>query len=152
MLLFSSFSYFLVVYYNFELLFFALHFWNYFDYKQIKETSCFPDDMMNAPDFKILGYISSIQSIVIESVPSLNIFFKLLQRAAQMFREEHFKNFTNAREELEKRVHTLDLLKRAQQQEIGKMNGLKDELRINAENLAEKYEDIKDKQDELLKR
>ncbi|KAL1501464.1 hypothetical protein ABEB36_006780 [Hypothenemus hampei] len=78
--------------------------------------------------------------------------YELIQRTAQIFREEHFKHFTKAREELDKRVHTLTLLKKAQKQEIEKMTLLKEELRVSAENLAEKYEDIKDKQDELLKR
>ncbi|CAH1129598.1 unnamed protein product [Ceutorhynchus assimilis] len=78
--------------------------------------------------------------------------YDLLQRAAQMFREEHFKNFTKAREELEKRGHTLTLLKQAQKKELSNMNNSKELLRDKAEYLAEKYEDIKDKQDALLKR
>ncbi|XP_050302097.1 nuclear pore complex protein Nup88 [Anthonomus grandis grandis] len=78
--------------------------------------------------------------------------YDLLQRAAQTFREEHFQKFTKAREELEKRVNTLSLLKRAQKEELDKLNSCKEELREKAEHLAEKYEDIKDKQDELIKK
>ncbi|XP_048523110.1 nuclear pore complex protein Nup88, partial [Dendroctonus ponderosae] len=78
--------------------------------------------------------------------------FDLLQRAAAMFREEHVKNLGKAKEELEKRMHTLRLLKQAQKQQIEEMNVTKDELREKAENLAEKYEDINDKQEMLLKK
>ncbi|KAJ8916052.1 hypothetical protein NQ315_010920, partial [Exocentrus adspersus] len=78
--------------------------------------------------------------------------YELLQRAAQVFREEYFKQHTKAREEIEKRVQTLNMLKKNQQKEIDRMNSEKDILQEKASNLAEKYEDIKDKQDELLKR
>ncbi|XP_074041909.1 nuclear pore complex protein Nup88 [Leptinotarsa decemlineata] len=78
--------------------------------------------------------------------------YELLQRAAQVFREEYFKNHIKAREELEKRVHTLSLMKRNQLKEIEIMNEEREILQEKASNLAEKYEDIKDKQDELLKR
>lgn len=77
---------------------------------------------------------------------------QILRLTAETFREEHFKNFAKASEELEKRAHTLSLLKKAQKIDLDKMNSSKEELRLKAEHLAEKYEDIKDKQDELLKR
>ncbi|KAG5891444.1 hypothetical protein JTB14_019922 [Gonioctena quinquepunctata] len=78
--------------------------------------------------------------------------YELLQRAAQAFREEYFKNHTKAREEIEKRVQTLSIMKKNQQKEIELMNKDRDILQDKASNLAEKYEDIKDKQDELLKK
>lgn len=77
---------------------------------------------------------------------------QILRLTAETFREEHFKNFAKASEELEKRAHTLSLLKKAQKMDLDEMNSSKEELRLKAEHLAEKYEDIKDKQDELLKR
>lgn len=76
----------------------------------------------------------------------------MLQRAAKVFREEYFKYYDKAREELEKRVKALQMLKTYQQEQIEKMTGEKLEIQQKAESLAEKYEDIKDKQDELSKR
>lgn len=79
-------------------------------------------------------------------------FFKLLQRTAQVFREEYFKNHQKAREELEKRIQMLNMMKKNQQKELDNMMRERDELQESASNLAEKYEDIKDKQDELFKK
>ncbi|KAF7282099.1 hypothetical protein GWI33_003216 [Rhynchophorus ferrugineus] len=78
--------------------------------------------------------------------------YDLLQTASQMLREKHIKNLTKVREELEKRMHTLCMLKQSQKAELEKMADAKEVLREKAENLAEKYEDIKDKQDELMNR
>ncbi|CAG9814830.1 unnamed protein product [Phaedon cochleariae] len=78
--------------------------------------------------------------------------YELLQRAAQVLREEYFKNHAKAREELEKRVQTLLMMKKNQQKEIQCMNDETDRMQEKASNLAEKYEDIKDKQDDLLKK
>nr|CAI5829548.1 unnamed protein product [Callosobruchus analis] len=78
--------------------------------------------------------------------------YELLQRTAQVFREEHFKQHTKAREEIEKRVQTLTLMMKNQQKELERINKEKEELQEKASNLAEKYEDAKDKQDEIIKR
>nr|CAH7728380.1 unnamed protein product [Callosobruchus chinensis] len=78
--------------------------------------------------------------------------YELLQRTAQIFREEHFKQHTKAREEIEKRVQTLTLMMKNQQKELERINKEKEELQEKASNLAEKYEDAKDKQDEIIKR
>ncbi|XP_060532815.1 nuclear pore complex protein Nup88 [Cylas formicarius] len=78
--------------------------------------------------------------------------YELLQRASQVFREQLFKQHSKAREEMEKRIHTLKMLREAQKKEIERMVVQRDELQKSAGDLAEKYEDIKDKQDELLKR
>lgn len=78
--------------------------------------------------------------------------YELLQRTAQVFREEYFKNHIKAREELDKRIQTLNMMKRNQLNEIERIRKERDVLREKASNLAEKYEDIQDKQDELLKR
>ncbi|CAG9830937.1 unnamed protein product [Diabrotica balteata] len=77
---------------------------------------------------------------------------KLLQRTAQCFRDEYFKNHIKVKDALEKRIKTLTIMKRNQQNEIENMKLERDMLRDKASNLAEKYEDIKDKQDELLKK
>lgn len=75
-----------------------------------------------------------------------------MQRTAQVFREEYFKNHTKAREELEKRIQALTMMKSNQQKELKRMLNEKEVLQDKASSLAEKYEDIKDKQDEILKR
>uniref|UniRef100_A0A1Y1L9A3 Nucleoporin Nup88 n=1 Tax=Photinus pyralis TaxID=7054 RepID=A0A1Y1L9A3_PHOPY len=78
--------------------------------------------------------------------------YELLQRAAQVFREEHFKYYEKAREEIEKRIKVLQMLKNFQTTEIQKLIKEKQNLQTKAESLAEKYEDIKDKQELLKKR
>lgn len=77
---------------------------------------------------------------------------QLLQRASQVFRESYFPTHEEARLELEKRVKALILLKHYQQNEILKMTQEKQKLQDKAGYLAEKYEDIKDKQEDLTKR
>lgn len=77
---------------------------------------------------------------------------QLLQRASKVFREEYFKYYEQAREELEKRTKALQMLKRYQESQVEKMSKDRLFLKESAEQLAEKYEDIKDKQDELAKR
>ncbi|XP_068901056.1 nucleoporin 88 isoform X2 [Tenebrio molitor] len=77
--------------------------------------------------------------------------YELLQRASQVFRE-HFENHTRAREEIEKRVKALQMMKEFQLEQLERMNASKHALQEKAESLAEKYEDIKDKQNEIMKR
>lgn len=78
--------------------------------------------------------------------------YKLLQRVAKTFRDDYFKHHMKAREELDKRIQMLTLMKKNQLKEIERMNSDKEILQETASNLAEKYEDIKDRQDDLLKR
>ncbi|KAF2878759.1 hypothetical protein ILUMI_27410 [Ignelater luminosus] len=78
--------------------------------------------------------------------------YELLQRASQVFREEHFKHHERAREEIEKRIKVLQMLKNYQTAELKRLNEEKQVLQEKAESLAEKYEDIKDKQEDLKKR
>lgn len=78
--------------------------------------------------------------------------FKLLTRATQIFREEHFKKHENIRKEIEKRVAALQMLKKHQSNELQRIIVMKQSMQENAERLAERYEDIKDKQEELTKR
>lgn len=75
-----------------------------------------------------------------------------MTRATQVFREDHFKRFDKIREELEKRVTALQLVKTQQLKEIERLTVEKQETKEMAEKIAEKYEDIKDKQEELTKR
>ncbi|XP_017770367.1 PREDICTED: nuclear pore complex protein Nup88 [Nicrophorus vespilloides] len=78
--------------------------------------------------------------------------YELLQRASQVFRDEHFKHHDKAREEIEKRVKALRMLKDFQTSEIDRMMGEKQSLQGKAEHLAEKYEDLKEKQEEMIQR
>ncbi|KAK4878084.1 hypothetical protein RN001_010590 [Aquatica leii] len=78
--------------------------------------------------------------------------YELLQRTSKVFREEYFKHYDKAREEIEKRAKVLQMLKNYQTGEIQKIMEEKQNLQQKAEDLAEKYEDIKDKQETLTKR
>lgn len=78
--------------------------------------------------------------------------FSMLQRAAQVFKEQYFKQLETARLEIEKRIKALKMLKTYQANELEKMKQEKNILQEKAGNLAEKYEDIKDKQEELTKK
>lgn len=77
--------------------------------------------------------------------------YEVLQRASQVFRE-YFENHTRAREEIMKRLKTLQMMKEFQLNELERMNGEKQVLQEKAEHLAEKYEDIKDKQEDIMKK
>lgn len=76
----------------------------------------------------------------------------MIQKVAAVFRQDYFPHYAKAREEIEKRVKALQMLKKYQQEQIVKMCDEKQELTEKAEALAEKYEDIKDKQEALMKR
>ena len=77
---------------------------------------------------------------------------QLLLRAAKVFQEEHFKNHNKAREEIEKRIRTLTKMKQIQTTELEKMLVEKNVMKNKAEALAEKYEDIKDRQEVFMAR
>lgn len=76
----------------------------------------------------------------------------MVQKVAAVFRQDYFPHYAKAREEIEKRVKALQMLKKYQQEQVVKMCGEKQELKEKAEALAEKYEDIKEKQEGLMKR
>ncbi|XP_071057131.1 nuclear pore complex protein Nup88 [Onthophagus taurus] len=125
-----------------------------------------PDDLknMNSPLKTILNepFDVKIQKILqLSSNPILKIqqktnptqqeCFDLLQNSSKLLRER-FKNHFSAKNEIEKRLKTLSKLKELQKGDILKLKDDQIDLRNTAESLAEKYEDIKDKQDEILKR
>ncbi|PSN47010.1 Nuclear pore complex protein Nup88, partial [Blattella germanica] len=84
--------------------------------------------------------------------PSPQECLELVSRTTQLFREEYFQRHDRVKEEIERRVRTLQTLKQHQLQELEHMDQEKAYLQQTAEQLAEKYEDIKDKQEELTKR
>lgn len=77
---------------------------------------------------------------------------EMIQKAAAVFRQDYFPHYAKAREEIEKRVKALQMLKKYQQEQVVRLSEEKQELTEKAEALAEKYEDMKDKQDALMKR
>uniref|UniRef100_A0A1Q3F3Y6 Putative nuclear pore complex nup88/rnup84 component n=1 Tax=Culex tarsalis TaxID=7177 RepID=A0A1Q3F3Y6_CULTA len=78
--------------------------------------------------------------------------FELLTQATRMLREHYFAKHEKARQEIERRVHVLKLLKQQQLAEIDQLQQEKQQIRETAERLAENYEDICDKQSALFKR
>ncbi|XP_058825698.1 nuclear pore complex protein Nup88 [Topomyia yanbarensis] len=86
------------------------------------------------------------------SEPTAQESFELLTQATRMLREHYFVRHDKARQEIEKRVHVLRLLKVQQLNEIAQLQQEKQQIRETAERLAENYEDICDKQSALFKR
>lgn len=76
---------------------------------------------------------------------------ELLIYAFQVLRDEHITKHDKVRQEIEKRVKILQLLKSQQQQEIVQLQIDQNQIRANAERLAETYEETNDKQQELIK-
>jgi len=78
--------------------------------------------------------------------------FQLLYHATNIFRTQHFVRHDKVREEISKKVRTLKALKTHLLKELDTLVETKKELRQTAERLAERYEDINDKQKELARR
>lgn len=70
----------------------------------------------------------------------------------QIFRRQHFIRHDKAREEIGKKLRTLKALKTHLLKELDILMETKKELQQTAGRLAERYEDIKDKQEELARR
>lgn len=77
---------------------------------------------------------------------------ELLMQATQNLREQYFTRHDKARQEIQKRVKILHLLKEQQKKEIQDLTDEKESMRDKAEKLAEMYDDIYEKQQTLLKR
>ena len=78
--------------------------------------------------------------------------FQLLYHATNIFRTQHFVRHDKVREEISKKVRALKALKSHLLKELDTLMETKKELRQTAERLAERYEDINDKQKELARR
>ncbi|XP_050100888.1 nuclear pore complex protein Nup88 [Anopheles aquasalis] len=78
--------------------------------------------------------------------------FELLTQMTRMLRDHYFVRHEKARQEIEKRVHVLKLLKQQQLADIEELQAEKLKIRETAERLAETYEDLCDKQNALFKR
>ncbi|XP_047367265.1 nuclear pore complex protein Nup88 [Vespa velutina] len=77
---------------------------------------------------------------------------ELLFHVTQIFRQQHFIRHDKAREEISKKLRALKALKTHLLKELDILMETKKELQQTAGRLAERYEDIKDKQEELARR
>ncbi|XP_077579240.1 nucleoporin 88 [Stigmatopora nigra] len=84
--------------------------------------------------------------------PSPQERLQLLSRATQVFREEYILKQDMAREELQKRVKLLRGQRAKQLEELGRCREERATLRREAERLADKYEDVKYRQDAASRR
>lgn len=76
---------------------------------------------------------------------------ELLLDAFQRLRDQYITKHDNVRQKIENRVKILRVLDEQQRQEMTELLQEKSKLRDNAERLAEKYEEINDRQQSLLK-
>jgi hypothetical protein len=75
-----------------------------------------------------------------------------LYRATTVFRKQHFIRHDKVQTEVGKKVRTLKALKTHQLKELENLSEMKKYLHEKVGSLAERYEDIKDKQEELARR
>ncbi|XP_032682872.1 nuclear pore complex protein Nup88 [Odontomachus brunneus] len=80
---------------------------------------------------------------------SLSERLELLYHATNIFRTQHFVRHDKVREEINKKVHALKVLKIHLLKELDVLTKTKKELRETAERLAERYEEINDEQKKL---
>lgn len=77
---------------------------------------------------------------------------ELLIYATQTLREQYINKHDKVRQEIEKRVKILRLLKNQQEQEVNQMEVDKEQIKNDAERLAERYEEAYDRQQLLVRR
>uniref|UniRef100_A0A8D0GZ89 Nucleoporin 88 n=1 Tax=Sphenodon punctatus TaxID=8508 RepID=A0A8D0GZ89_SPHPU len=77
---------------------------------------------------------------------------QLLSRATQVFREEYILKQDLAREEIQRRVKLLCGQKKKQLEDLNYCREERKSLREMAERLADKYEEAKEKQDDIMNR
>lgn len=75
---------------------------------------------------------------------------KLLIDAFQSLREQYFGKHDKVRQKIENRVKILNVLEEQQRQEVAELMAEKEKIRDNAERLAERYEEMNDRQQGLL--
>lgn len=76
---------------------------------------------------------------------------ELILNAFQRLRDQYISNHDKVRQKIENRVKILRVLDGQQRQEVAELLQEKDKLHENAERLADKYEEINDRQQILLK-
>ncbi|KFP31719.1 Nuclear pore complex protein Nup88, partial [Colius striatus] len=77
---------------------------------------------------------------------------QLLSRATQVFREEYILKQDLAREEIQQRVKLLQIQKKKQLEDLNYCVQERKRLREVAERLADKYEEAKEKQEDIMNR
>ncbi|NXX85852.1 NUP88 protein, partial [Urocolius indicus] len=77
---------------------------------------------------------------------------QLLSRATQVFREEYILKQDLAREEIQQRVKLLRIQKKKQLEDLNYCLQERKRLREMAERLADKYEEAKEKQEDIMNR
>ncbi|XP_061461165.1 nuclear pore complex protein Nup88 isoform X2 [Rhineura floridana] len=87
-----------------------------------------------------------------ESSPPPEECLQLLSRATQVFREEYILKQDLAREEIQRRVKLLREQKKKQLEDLGYCREERKSLREMAERLADKYEEAKEKQEDIVNR
>ncbi|XP_053130563.1 nuclear pore complex protein Nup88 isoform X2 [Hemicordylus capensis] len=85
-----------------------------------------------------------------ESSPPPEECLQLLSRATQVFREEYILKQDLAREEIQRRVKLLREQKKKQLEDLGYCREERKSLREMAERLADKYEEAKEKQEDIV--
>lgn len=121
---------------------------------------------LNSPIQKIMGesFVIYIQNILRKDVtqpilsldksqqPSIQECYELLIQVKQVLTENYLKKHEKAHNEIIKRIELLKTLKEKQKQEIEYLEKQKEQICIDAERLAEKCEDVNDRQQNLFKK
>lgn len=84
--------------------------------------------------------------------PSDKEALRMLMNATHLLREQYFPKLDRAGQAIEKRAKLLHLLRDKQRQELAQLMADKESVQRNAERLAERYEDIVEKQTTLFRR
>lgn len=84
--------------------------------------------------------------------PSAKESLELLLHATQVLRDQYFPQHERVRQELEKRVKLLQLMRAQQRADIEQLLRDKEAVRSTAERLAERYEDIQESQLAVFRR
>lgn len=114
----------------------------------------FFSEPFNAQIRKILTSTSSQPILKLDNAKDISPkeSLELLIYATQMLREQYILKHEKVKQEIEKRVRILRLLKDQQVQEIAQLQMDKKQIKNDAERLAELYEEANDRQQMLFKR
>lgn len=84
--------------------------------------------------------------------PSAKESLELLMHATNVLREQYFAKHDRCRQELEKRVRLLQLMRQQQNNDLTQLQLDMDRIRNTAERLAERYEDAQERQLQVFQR
>ncbi|TMW54168.1 hypothetical protein DOY81_000752 [Sarcophaga bullata] len=123
------------------------------------------EDVQQTQLSKILGpsFIDHIKTILKRTVtqpilsldkssnPSPQECYELLTQAVEVLRTQYLKRHELVRAEFARRIHTINLCKEQQKQDIADLEREKEIIRDRAHKLAERFEEISDRQEVLTK-